>query len=118
MKVGVRGKDIIVLAVEKKAAAKLQDPRTVRKIVKIDQHISPASILICVFSRDLGLSSLICNISFFYHWYICLAFAGLTADARVLVNKARIECQSYRLTVEDPVTVEYISRYIAGIQQV
>jgi 20S proteasome subunit alpha 4 len=85
--VGVRGQQCIVLGVEKKLVPRLQDPRTIKKILMLDEHV-------------------------------CLAFAGLTADARVLVNKARMECQSHRLTVEDPVTIEYITRYIAGVQQV
>ncbi|KAL0636102.1 Proteasome subunit alpha type-4 [Maublancomyces gigas] len=85
--VGVKGAAIVVLGCEKRSAMKLQDTR-----------ITPSKI------------GLVDN-------HVCLAFAGLNADARILVDKARLEAQSHRLTVEDPVSIEYITKYVAGVQQ-
>lgn len=54
--VGVKGADCIIFGVERKAVAHLQDPRSIRKIFKLDDNIT-------------------------------VALSGLTADARILVNK-------------------------------
>ncbi|XP_054174177.1 proteasome subunit alpha-type 8 isoform X1 [Homo sapiens] len=91
-KVGIRGTNIVVLGVEKKSVAKLQDERTVRKICALDDHVCMAFAVLTI-------------------------FIGLTADARVVINRARVECQSHKLTVEGPVTVEYITRFIATLKQ-
>lgn len=99
-----------MLGVEKKSALQLQDPRTVRKVALLDDHIciAFAGMRWPLFAAEsLGL---ICA----FH----LPFSGLTADGRILIDKARVECQSHRLTVEDPVSVEYITKYVAGVQQV
>ena len=91
--VGVVARDAIILAAEvfhyfiqKRSVTKLQEPRTMKKIVMIDDHI-------------------------------IMAYSGLNADGRILANKARIECQSFRLNYDDAPSVEYVAKHVAETKQ-
>lgn len=84
--IAITGNDCIVLAVEKNTVAKLQDPRTIRKIQRVDEHLM-------------------------------MTFAGLQADARILIDKIRLECQSFRFQYEDAPEVEYVARFMGETQQ-
>ncbi len=48
---------------------------------------------------------------------MCCAFTGLNADARVIVDKAKLDAQSYRLTYDEVPSINYISREISGVMQ-
>lgn len=43
---------------------------------------------------------------------VYLAFAGISADGRVLASKMRLECQSYRYSMGAAPSVGYIARYV------
>ena len=46
-----------------------------------------------------------------------LTFAGLQADARILIDKVRLECQSFRFQYEDQPTIDYIAHFMGQTQQ-
>ena len=109
------GKDCVVIAVEKKSIPVLQDDRTIRKIHQLDDHVllAFAGETYLVQSRNCSLQS-----GSSPKHKCGFLVEGLNADARVLVNMARVECQSFKLTNEDPVTVEYITKHVARTKQV
>ena len=49
--------------------------------------------------------------------HIAVAIAGLTADARILVNQARIQAQIHRITYKESITVENLTHRLADIKQ-
>jgi proteasome alpha subunit len=50
--------------------------------------------------------------------HVCMAIAGLSSDARVLINQARIYSQSNRLLYNEPVDIEMLARRLGDIAQV
>ena len=49
--------------------------------------------------------------------HIGAAIVGLSSDARVLIDNARIYAQSNRLTYDEPIDVEVVTKRICDIQQ-
>lgn len=49
--------------------------------------------------------------------HLAVAIAGLTADARILVNQARIQAQIHRITYSEVIPVEGLTRRIADLKQ-
>lgn len=45
------------------------------------------------------------------------AFSGLNSDGRILIDKARVEAQSYKLNYDMDPSIEYMSRYVSGYVQ-
>jgi len=73
--IGIQTAEGVVLAVEKRITSKLLVPSSVKKLVKLDQHIGAA-------------------------------MSGLVADARTLVDHARVETQNHWFTFDERLSVE------------
>ncbi len=82
---GIRCKDGVVLAVEKRVLS-LQEPESVEKIFDIDTHVGAA-------------------------------IAGLTADARVLIDNARIQSQVNRLYYNESISIPMLTKKICDLKQ-
>merc|ERR1711972_81095 len=73
--IGIRTKEGVILAVEKRITSPLIDPSSIEKILEIDEHMG-------------------------------CAMSGLTADARTLVDHARVEAQAHWFTYNERMPVE------------
>jgi proteasome alpha subunit len=83
---GIRYKDGIVLAVDKRITSRLVEAESIEKIFQIDENIGAAT-------------------------------SGLVADARVLIDRARIEAQANRITYNEPIDIEILAKRICDFKQ-
>ncbi|KAF4350165.1 hypothetical protein G4B88_019294 [Cannabis sativa] len=82
--IGLKTKEGVVLAVEKRITSPLLEPSSVEKIMEVDEHIG-------------------------------CAMSGLIADARTLVEHARVETQNHRFSYGEPMTVESTTQALCDL---
>jgi len=83
---GIRYKDGVLLAVDKRISSKLVESKSIEKIFQVDENIAAST-------------------------------SGLVADARVLVDRARVEAQTNRITYNEPIDVEILAKKICDHKQ-
>lgn len=83
---GIKIKDGVVLAAEKRFPSKLVEEVSIEKIFQVDEHIGAAA-------------------------------SGLIADARVLIDNARIEAQVNRLRYDEAINVQTLAKRIGDVKQ-
>jgi proteasome alpha subunit len=49
--------------------------------------------------------------------HVAAAIVGLSSDARILIDQARVHAQSNRLTYDEPIDVEVVSKRVCDIKQ-
>jgi proteasome alpha subunit len=49
--------------------------------------------------------------------HVCAAIVGLSSDARMLIDQARVYAQSNKLTYDEPIDVEVVTKRISDIKQ-
>lgn len=83
---GIRYKDGVLLAVDKRISSKLVEVKSIEKIFQIDEHIVAST-------------------------------SGLVADARVLVDRARVEAQNNRMLYNEHIDIELLAKKICDFKQ-
>lgn len=82
--VGIRTKEGVILAVEKRLTSSLLESSSVEKILEVDSHIG-------------------------------VAMSGLIADARTLVDHARVEAQNHRFTYNEPMPTAALTQAVCDL---
>merc|ERR1712083_984841 len=82
--IGIRTKEGVILAVEKRLTSTLIDPSSIEKILEVDEHMG-------------------------------CAMSGLTADARTLIDHARVEAQAHWFTYNERMPVESCVHAVADL---
>ena len=83
---GIKYKDGVVLAVDKRISSRLVEEKSIEKIFQIDDNIGAVT-------------------------------SGLVADARVLVERARVESQLNKVTYNEPIDMGVLAKKICDYKQ-